>query len=39
VATMMAGYLLSRMPGLGAVRIDTSGEMVGTELMMGGAGQ
>lgn len=38
VATMMAGYLLSRMPGLGAVHIDTSGEMVGTELLMGGEG-
>lgn len=30
---MMAGYILSRMPGVQGVRLDTSGELVGTEFL------
>ena len=32
---LMAGYILSRMPGVTKVVIDTHGEMLGTELIMG----
>jgi hypothetical protein len=31
--TLMAGYILSRMPKATDVRIDTSGEMTGTEFI------
>ena len=30
---MMAGYILSRIPGTEGVRLDTSGDMVGTEFL------
>jgi len=30
---MMAGYILSRMPGVEGVRLDTSGDIVGTEFL------
>jgi hypothetical protein len=30
---LMAGYILTRMPGIQAVRIDTHGEMFNTELV------
>jgi len=30
---MMAGYILSRMPGTRGVNLDTSGDMVGTEFL------
>jgi hypothetical protein len=30
---LMAGYILSRMPKATDVRIDTSGEMTGTEFI------
>ena len=30
---MMAGYILSRIPGVDGVRLDTSGELVGTEFL------
>lgn len=33
VAPLMAGYILSRLPGVTGVRIDTSGEMLNTEFM------
>ncbi len=33
--SLMAAYLLWKMPGLKGVRIDTSGEMQETELLMG----
>jgi len=37
---LMAAYILSRMPGVVGVRINTDGEMQETELQMGaGAGQ
>lgn len=32
-ALLMAGYILSRMPGVSGVDIDTSGEMQQTELI------
>ena len=32
---LMAGYILSRMPGVTRVIIDTHGEMLSTELLMG----
>ncbi len=34
LAMMMAAYILSRLDNVGAVDIDTSGEMVGTEFMV-----
>ena len=30
IAGLMAGYILSRMPGVSAVEVDTSGDMTGT---------
>lgn len=30
---LMAAYILKRMPGIRTVNIDTSGEMLGTELL------
>ena len=33
VAMLMAGYILSRLAGISAVRIDTGGEMLNTELL------
>jgi len=35
LVSMMAGYILSRMPGIKGVRIDTGGEMQETEFIMG----
>lgn len=35
LVSMMAAYILSRMPGIKGVRIDTSGEIQETELIMG----
>lgn len=32
---MMAGYILNRMAGVQAVRLDTSGEVTGTEFLRG----
>jgi hypothetical protein len=32
---LMAGYILTRMPGINGVDIDTSGDMTATELIMG----
>lgn len=34
LAQLMAGYILSRMPGVNAVRLDTTGEMSSTEFVM-----
>ncbi len=34
MAVLMAAYILSRMPGIEAVDIDTSGDMTSTELIM-----
>ena len=34
LAVLMAAYILSRMPGIEAVDIDTSGDMRSTELIM-----
>lgn len=34
---LMAGYILSRMPSINAVRIDTAGEMTETELISSSA--
>ena len=31
----MAGYILSRLPGTRAVHIDTKGEMMNTQIIMG----
>jgi hypothetical protein len=31
---MLCGYILARMPGVSAIRIDTNGEMLETELVM-----
>lgn len=33
LATMMAAYILKRMPGISGVRIDTGGELLNTELI------
>jgi hypothetical protein len=35
LVSLMAGYILSRMPGVKGVRIDSSGEMQETEFIMG----
>jgi hypothetical protein len=32
MATLMAGYILARLPGVTAVRVDTGGEMLNTEF-------
>jgi hypothetical protein len=32
---LLSAYILSRMPGVTALRIDTNGEMLETELVMG----
>ncbi|MDE2089840.1 MAG: hypothetical protein KGJ12_07455 [Gammaproteobacteria bacterium] len=32
---LMAGYILSRLPGVTSVRIDTHGDMLETEMLMG----
>jgi len=32
---LLSAYILSRMPGISAIRIDTNGEMLETELVMG----
>ncbi len=34
LAMLMAGYILTRMPGIHGVRIDTQGEMFNTTLLM-----
>ena len=31
---LLCGYILARMPGVTAIRIDTNGEMLETELVM-----
>ena len=31
---LMAGYVLTRMPGIATIRIDNHGEMLSTELIM-----
>ncbi|MDH5648076.1 MAG: hypothetical protein OEY67_00355 [Gammaproteobacteria bacterium] len=36
---MMAGYILSRMPGVTGINIDTQGEMQNTEIIMGHGGR
>ena len=33
MATLMAGYILKRLPGVTGVRIDTAGEMLHTEML------
>jgi hypothetical protein len=38
LVSMMAGYIVSRVPGVKGVRIDTSGEMQETEFIMGAGG-
>lgn len=35
MVSLMAGYIISRAPGVRGVRIDNSGEMQETELLMG----
>lgn len=35
MVSLMAGYIVSRMPGVKGVRIDTGGEMQETEFIMG----
>lgn len=37
LALLMAGYILTRLPGIEGVRIDTNGEIFNTELIMPGA--
>lgn len=37
MVSLMGAYLLSRMPGVKGVRIDTSGEIQETEFVMGAA--
>jgi len=32
---LLSAYILARMPGISAIRIDTNGEMLETELVMG----
>ena len=34
LVTLMAGYIISRMPGVKTVNIDTSGEILETELII-----
>jgi hypothetical protein len=34
IALLMAGYILTRLPGIEGVRIDTNGEIFNTELIM-----
>jgi len=34
---LLSGYILARMPEVAAIRIDTNGEMLETELVPGGA--
>ena len=34
---LMAGYIVSRMPGVTALRIDTAGEMLETEFLVSSA--
>ncbi len=34
LALLMAGYILTRLPGVRGVRIDTQGEMFNTKLIM-----
>lgn len=34
-ALLMAGYILSRMPGVTAIAIDNTGEMQNTEILFG----
>jgi hypothetical protein len=34
---LMAGYILSRMPGVTEIHLNTEGEMLGTELVTGPA--
>lgn len=36
LATMMAGYILSRIPGIGEVNISTTGEIEETQLILAG---
>jgi len=36
MAQLMAGYILTRMPGITGVDVDTGGEMQQTEIIMGG---
>jgi hypothetical protein len=38
VLLLMAGYILSRLPGVTAVRVDTGGEMLNTEFLYEGGG-
>jgi len=35
LALLMAGYILTRMPGVAKVDIDTNGEMLNTEIILG----
>ncbi len=35
VTAMMAGYILSRLPGVVGVRVDTTGDITQTEFMTG----
>ena len=35
LATMMAGYILKRMPGVNTIRIDVEGDITLTEIYMG----
>jgi hypothetical protein len=35
LAVMMAGYILSRLPGINAINIDTQGDMTATEILVG----
>lgn len=37
LVSMLAAYILARIPGVKGVRIDASGEMQETEFIMGGA--
>jgi hypothetical protein len=34
MATMMAGYILNKMPGIKEIHIDTTGDMQQTEILM-----
>ena len=34
LAVMMAGYILSRLPGVSAVNVDTQGDMTATEILV-----
>ena len=38
MTALMAGYIVKRLPGVSAVRIDTTGDMTGTEFVGGGVG-